>query len=237
MIRPQVNRIILIVFLLAVLPAVAVAERIRRGTGRRIAVSAIRKAARVCGIQIEVTGSQQLDSHASYVLVPNHTSPMDIAAMLVARPDARFVAAAELFRIPLLGAAMRALGTVAIERGNADTSHRKVDELSIPEADRELVMFPEGGIAPDAHVLPFKTGAFVVAINTGAPIVPVAITGSAAVLPRSGRLRLRPGRVRVDLLTPVTTTGLDLDDRGTLARSARDHIISTLHRTRSGVAA
>ena len=230
MIRSHLNRVILVIVLLAVLPAVAVTERLRRGTGRRLAVAAIRWVARVCGIQIEVTGGDQLDSSASYVLVPNHTSPMDIAAMLVARPDARFVASAELFRIPLLGSAMRALGTVPIERGNAETSRQRVDDLSTAEADRELVMFPEGGIAPTAQVLPFKTGAFVVAINTGAPIVPVAITGASDVLPHKGRLRIRPGRVRVELTQPVSTIGLGVDDRRALADRARATVVSSLRR-------
>lgn len=232
MIRSQLNRVILVGALLIVLPAVAVTERIRRGTGRRLVVSAIRRVARLCSIGIEVNGGDQLDPAHSYVLVPNHTSPMDIAAMLVARPDARFVAAAELFRIPLLGSAMRALGTVPIDRDDAAASRKRVGELSVSGSNRELVMFPEGGIAPTAQVLPFKTGAFVVAINTGAPIVPVAITGAAAVLPSNGHLRIRPGKVRVDLLTPLPTVGLDTEDRTSLARSARDHIMSTLHRAR-----
>ena len=228
MLRSHLNRVVLVGVLLVVLPTVAITERLRKGSGRKVAVAAIVRVARVCGIHIEVTGVEQLDDQASYVLVPNHTSPMDIAAMLVARPNARFVAAAELFRIPLLGSAMRALGTVPIERGNTATSRARVDQLSRPEQDRELVMFPEGGIAPDAKVLPFKTGAFVVAINTGVPIVPVAISGASSVLPRKGRLRIRPGHVRVDLLAPVATIGLDLDDRSELARSAREHIVSTL---------
>ncbi len=232
MIRSQLNRVIVISVLLVVLPGIAIAERLRRGAGRRLAVAAIRRAALMCGVRIEVTGTVQLADSKSFVLVPNHTSPMDIAAMLVARPDARFVAAAELFRIPLLGSAMRALGTVPIERGNAATSRSRVDELSRFEEDRELVMFPEGGIAPSAQILPFKTGAFVVAINTGVPVVPVAISGASAVLPPKGGLRVRPGLVRIDLLTPVATAGLGLDDRAGLARAARDHIGATLHRVR-----
>jgi 1-acyl-sn-glycerol-3-phosphate acyltransferase len=236
-VRSHLNRVVLVGVLLVVLPAVAITERLRKGAGRTLTVATIRRVARVCGIRIEVSGAEQLDDHASYVLVPNHTSPVDIAAVLVARPDARFVAAAELFRIPLLGSAMRALGTVPIERGNAATSRAKVDELSCPAGDRELVVFPEGGIAPDADVLPFKTGAFVVAINSGASVVPVAITGAAGVLPRDSRLRVRPGTIQVHLLTPVPTTGLDLDDRADLARSARDHIVASLHRARTRGAA
>jgi 1-acyl-sn-glycerol-3-phosphate acyltransferase len=237
MIRSQLNRVVVVFALLIVLPAVAVAERVRRGSGRTVAVAAIKRIAILCGIRIEVRGGAQLDPASSYVLVPNHTSPMDIAAMLVARPDARFVAAAELFRIPLLGSAMRALGTVPIERSDAVSRRARVDELSAPQATRELIMFPEGGIAPTARVLPFKTGAFVVAINTSAPIVPVAISGAAGVLPHKGHLRVRPGTVRVELLTPVSTAGLDVEDRAGLARSARDHIVSTLHRARRRPAA
>lgn len=230
MVRSQLNRLLLLAALLLVLPGIAIAERVRRGAGRRVAVTAIRRVARACGIRIETSGSHALEPGASVVLVPNHTSPMDIAALLVASPDARFVAAAELFRIPLLGAAMRALGTVPIERHDEATSHRQVDELSRPEPDRTLVMFPEGGIAPTAEVEPFKTGAFVVAIQSGVPVIPVAITGSAAVLPRKGRLRLRPGTVRVELLAAPPTAGLDIDDRADLARRARDRVVDGIRR-------
>lgn len=95
---------------------------------------------------------------------------------------------------------------------------------------RTLVMFPEGGIAPTAEVEPFKTGAFVVAIQSGVPVIPVAITGSSAVLPRKGRLRLRPGTVRVELLDPIPTDGLDIDDRTDLARRARARVVEYTRR-------
>jgi 1-acyl-sn-glycerol-3-phosphate acyltransferase len=230
MLRSHLNRLLLVAALLLALPGIAIAERLRRGAGRRLAVTAIRRVAHACGIRIETAGGESVESGTSVVLVPNHTSPMDIAAMLVARPDARFVAAAELFRIPLLGAAMRALGTVPIARHDPASSHGRVDELSRPEANRSLVMFPEGGIAATAEVERFKTGAFVVAINSGVAVIPVAITGSASVLPPKGRLRLRPGTVRVELLDPLSTAGLDLDDRADLARRARDRVVDGIRR-------
>ena len=226
--RSHVNRIIVLSALLVVLPLIAVAERIRPGWGRAFAVRAIRWTGRLCGVTFDVRGSRRSEGRGSCVLVPNHTSPLDIVALLVARPDARFVAAAELFRIPLLRAAMRALGTVPIRRGDRRGARTRIDELSRPESDRELVMFPEGGIASTPEVLPFKTGPFVVAIRTGVPVVPVAIRGAARVLPPGGRLRLRPGTVRVDILDPVTTVGLDLDDRRPLADTARDRVLHAL---------
>mgnify|MGYP001107690055 CR=1 FL=1 len=75
---------------------------------------AIRVISRLCGIRYVVDGATRLDAATTYVLVPNHSSPLDIPAVLMARPSARFVAAAELFRVPLLGGTMRALGSVAV---------------------------------------------------------------------------------------------------------------------------
>lgn len=232
--RSHLNRIILLVTLGAVLPAIAVGERLWPGAGRRLAVRAIDRVGRMCGIRIEVHGADRLDNGAAYVLVPNHTSPMDIAALLLARPGARFVAAAELFRIPLLGAAMRALGTVPIRRGGANESRARVTALSRPDPGRQLVMFAEGGIAPTSEVLPFKTGAFVVAINSGAPVVPVAIVGASRVLPPGARLRLRSGTVHVHLLEPLPTRGLTTVNRKDLSARTRNTVVQTLdavHRT------
>lgn len=232
--RSHLNRIIVLIALGVALPAIAVGERVRAGAGRRLAVRAISRVSRLCGIDIEVHGADRLDSRAAYVLVPNHSSPMDIAALLVARPDVRFVAAAELFRIPLLGAAMRALDTVPIARTDPTQSHARVAALSRPEPGRQLVMFAEGGIAPSSEVLPFKTGAFVVAINSGAPVVPVAIMGASRVLPPGGRLRVRSGTVHVHLLEPLPTRGLTTVNRTELCARTRNTVVQTLdtaHRT------
>ena len=226
--RSHLNRIIVLSALLVVLPLVALSERVHRGWGRALAVRAIRRTGRLCGITFDVRSTEATKERGSCVLVPNHTSPVDIAAMLIARPDVRFVAAAELFRIPLLRTAMRALGTVPIRRGDRASARTRIDELARGESDRELVMFPEGGIAPTAEVLPFKTGPFVVAIETRVPIVPVAIRGAARILPPGARLRARPGTVRIDILDPVTTVGLDLDDRRWLADTARDRVRTAL---------
>ena len=234
--RSQLNRLILIVGLALMLPAIAVGERLHRGAGRRVAVRAINRIGRMCGIRIEVRGGDHLTAGAAYVLVPNHTSPMDIAALLVARPGVRFVAAAGLFRIPLLGGAMRALGTVPIERGDAASAHARVTALSRPEPGRELVMFAEGGIAPTAEVLPFKTGAFVVAIHSGAPVVPVAISGAADVLAPRGHLRIRPGTVHVDLLDPVPTAGLSTVNRTDLSARTRSAVVRRLDALRHAAA-
>jgi 1-acyl-sn-glycerol-3-phosphate acyltransferase len=127
------------------------------------------------------------------------SSPLDIAVLLIAVPEVRFLAAADLFRLPLLSAAMRGMRTIPIERRDRKTARRQLDGLVDTVAsltDFKIVIFPEGGIPLAGERFPFKAGAFELAIRVGAPIVPVAIHGSASVLPPKGRLGVRPGRVR-----------------------------------------
>jgi 1-acyl-sn-glycerol-3-phosphate acyltransferase len=157
------------------------------------------------------------------VVVSNHSSPMDIPALLLADPDVRFMAAEDLFRVPLLASAMRALDTVPIDRHDSDRAHRQLDELVAHDhlcPERVLVVFPEGGIAPLGGRLPFKSGAFSLAIRTASTISPVAMSGTGHVLRPHGRLAVRPGVVTVEFLDVIETVGLKLDARHIL----RDHV-------------
>ena len=193
-VRTQVNRIVIVVAVCVILPLVACVERIRPGQGQAVARRGIRLVARCCGIAFEVRSRvpPDRDRHPA-IYVPNHSSPIDIPAMLMARPDLRFVAAADLFRIPLLASAMRALHTIPIDRHDSARAHRQLDAMmASPDRDHDVAMFAEGGIAPRGDRLPFKTGAFALAIRTATPIVPVAIHGSAAVLAPRAFLGARP---------------------------------------------
>ena len=113
--RAQLNRVVVAGSLGILLPVVAMVERVRGGTGGPTARRAVRAVAGFCGVTFEVRARPgEWPSPALYT--PNHSSPIDIAALLVALPEARFLAAADLFRIPLLAGAMRALRTVPINR-------------------------------------------------------------------------------------------------------------------------
>lgn len=193
------------------LPVVVVAERLRVGAGRAVALSVVRGLSRACGIRYEVIGKDRLERSRAYVLVPNHASPADIPALLVAAPDVRFVAAAELFRVPLLGAAMRSLGAIPVDRARPT---RDGGRLTAPlDEGASVVVFAEGGIPEPGEHRRFTSGAFVLAIESGAPVVPVTITGTAAVLPRGQKIWVRPGLVTVEIHPPIETTGLTIRDR------------------------
>jgi 1-acyl-sn-glycerol-3-phosphate acyltransferase len=152
---------------------------------------------------------------------------MDIPALLWADPDVRFVATAGLFRVPVLAAAMRALGTIPIDRHDHERAQHQLDRMAGRRdlvARGDVAVFAEGGIAPVGQRLPFKTGAFSLAIRTRSPVVPVAIHGSDQVLAPRGRLLVRPGVVTVEFLGAVGTDGLTNDDRHALRDHVRDRV-------------
>jgi 1-acyl-sn-glycerol-3-phosphate acyltransferase len=91
-----------------------------------------------------------------------------------------------------------------------------------------LCAFAEGTRSRDGHVGPFKGGLFQVAIAAGVDVVPVAISGSGAVLPTAG-FRVRPGTIRLRIVNALATGGLRPEDRNLLARRARDAVVDLLH--------
>ena len=220
------RRLLLVVVCVALLPTVAVLERLRPTAGRRLLVRGIHVLARVHGLRFVVRG-QPVDDTPS-VLVANHSSLLDIPALLVARPQARFLAAAGLFRIPLLAGAMRALGTVPIDRQDRRQARAQLDALAGERgAVDTIAVFAEGGISRNG-VGPFKAGAFRLAIATERPVLPVAITGTAAALPPGARLRVRPATIVVSFGAPIPTDGLGDDDVERLREHTRTHVVRML---------
>lgn len=224
-IRAQLNRVVLVVALFIVLPSIALGERLRRGLGRRIALHAIRGISRLLGVRWDVSVDADAAAVDQAVLVPNHRSPLDIPAVLLARPQARFLAAAELFRIPLLAGAMRALDTVPVDRKDPAQSHAQVDSASLA-VSQDVTVFAEGGIV-EGPLGPLRSGAFRIAIASHLPVLPVAIIGTGDVVGPRRRLLVRPGAVRVHVGAPISTEGLSLDQRSEL-REKVSGALSTL---------
>jgi len=145
-----------------------------------------------CGIKVKVEGNANLPVHAPYVrnaagfiIAANHSSAADIFAVLAGLPvDICWVAKASLTRTPLIGRLVKRLH-IPLERGRLGSAKRFVrNGLARLDCGAAVVVFPEGtwkeGSGP---MLPFKKGAFLLARNSGRPIVPVAIVGSQALLP------------------------------------------------------
>ncbi len=168
---------------------------------------------RLSGVKVSVTGSELLDPQQPYVFVANHWSYYD-AVPLFAYTGRRMgmVGKKELLKAPILGYGMGFVNVIAIDRSNLE---RAVE--SIQEATRRLrsgISFgvcPEGTRARPGEMLPFKKGAFHMAVEAGVPVVPMAIRNSDQLMGR-GTGEAWPGTIEVVLLPPVKTSWVSSDD-------------------------
>lgn len=181
------------------------------------------------GARLQVEGAEAIDWSRAHVLVANHASMIDIPALMRAVPaPLRFMLKREIAAIPFLGWYAHAMGMVFIDRANAREAKKKLgDAADKLRAGATLIAFPEGTRSKDGTVGPFKGGAFQVALDAGAEIVPVAILGAGAVLRPSG-FSVRPGVIRVRFGTPIQTQGLSTSQRNALAQQAREAIVALL---------
>jgi len=180
---------------------------------------------RANGVRVSAEGLDRLDPGLSYVFVANHTSIVDIWALLVAIPNSfRFVAKRELARVPVFGRAMASAGNIFIDRNNLVSSFSSYDEAaSRLREGLSAMVFAEGTRSRDGRLLPFKKGPFVLAIRAGVPLVPLCICGAFERTPK-GVLNVRPGEVVIRVGEPIDTRGMTYGDRDGLSVTARTSI-------------
>jgi 1-acyl-sn-glycerol-3-phosphate acyltransferase len=158
-------------------------------------------------VQIHVRGSEQIRPDRAYVFVANHASFLDVLALFASLPyPFRTMAKRELFWIPFIGWYMRMMGHFPIDRGNtrrAATTFRHV--VARVKEGMSVAMFPEGTRTQDGRMQAMGPGAFKIALMANAPIVPVAIRGTFALMPR-GTFMPKPGRIDVIVGAPIETT-------------------------------
>lgn len=155
----------------------------------------------------------------SYVLAANHQSQFDIPVLLSQlRFDLFWVMKKEVMKIPIIGIAAKALGCIPIDRNNGELARRHiaaaVDQMS---GDIGLMFFAEGTRSKDVPLLPYKTGAFRIAIEQQMPLLPIAIIGTRDINP-PGTFWIRPGRVKVIAGPAIETTGMTQADAGELTQ-------------------
>jgi 1-acyl-sn-glycerol-3-phosphate acyltransferase len=176
---------------------------------------------RAAGVRVVRHGGHQLVEGAPRVFIANHVSWFDIPAMIEVLPHYGFVAKRELERIPLFGAAARAVGVIFIDRENRKAAFGAYEDAAQRiRAGHPVLVYPEGTRGTSYALRSFKKGPFVLAIGSQAPVVPVVIHGTIEVNPR-GQFRANSGTVHVHLLDPIPTEGLTYDDRDALAQRVR----------------
>jgi 1-acyl-sn-glycerol-3-phosphate acyltransferase len=163
----------------------------------------------------------------------NHESALDILALLKVLPrNVRFIAKRELFQIPIFGWYMRIGGHVEVDRANhaqALQSLRRAGQSV--RGGTSLIVFPEGTRSRDGRIHPFKKGPFVVAMEAGIPVVPVAISGAGRLNPKR-QIAVTPGTIRIAIADPVDPRSCA--DRTALLVEVRRRIIE-MHRLIGGL--
>lgn len=182
------------------------------------------------GTKVEVEGLDRVDWDRPMVMVANHQSWFDVFAILAYIPaNLRFVAKEELGRIPIFGRAWKECGHVSVDRSNRSEAIASLERAASRIRDESLavIFFPEGTRSTDGRLQTFKKGAFVLALQTGVPLVPLGIAGSRAVMPK-GSFRIRPGHIKIRVGEPIPTSGLEHQDRGRLLDSARNSVLELM---------
>ena len=150
---------------------------------------------KVSGVKMKVEGLEKIDPDATYVFVANHRSFMDIPVLLAYLPlQFRFLAKKGLFLIPFLGTHLRRAGHLPVIKDNPRASLKSMTDAAriLREHGMSVMLFPEGGRSKDGILQDFIEGAAYIAVKSGVPIIPLAMTGTRVLgkFSQWGRCRL-----------------------------------------------
>jgi 1-acyl-sn-glycerol-3-phosphate acyltransferase len=194
-----------------------------------------RSLVRAAGIDLQTENLDRIEPDQRYILVANHHSYFDIPCIFTAVPQPiRFMAKQSLFKIPIFGWSIARAGFIPIDRKNKSKAKQSFDLA----ADRirkgnTIVIFPEEGRSRERTMREFKSGAFLLALKSDRPIVPVAIDGTYDVYNAKSRF-IRAGRVTIKVGTVLPTEGLRVRDKERLLTESRAQIQTMLFGSAEG---
>jgi 1-acyl-sn-glycerol-3-phosphate acyltransferase len=189
----------------------------------------IRAGLAMVGVRVEVTGLERLDPNQTYIFTPNHQSLIEVplfVAYLGRNPA--YLGKKEVFKYPIFGYGIRLIGMVPVDRSNspAAVESAKVATENLRRG-KSFVVYPEGTRSRDGRMLPFKKGAFMMAIDAGVPIVPVTVSGASKIMPKA-QVKVFPSTVRITVHEPISSAGYSKDNVVELMELTRTKIFSAL---------
>ncbi len=172
--------------------------------------------------------------HKAYVVVANHESAADPFLLCWLPWDMRWVAKEELFKLPLLGWTFKWSGDIPLRRGDGDSVKTMLQACrDAIDGGISVMMFPEGTRSKTGQLLPFRDGAFRLAIEAQVPVLPLAILGTRDCLQKHSKW-LGHATATVRVLEPIPTAGMTLDDLPRLRDQARATIQAAVDEMRGG---
>jgi 1-acyl-sn-glycerol-3-phosphate acyltransferase len=174
------------------------------------------------GVEVKVSGGENLEVDKSYIFIANHRSYLDTTALFAyAGKRIGLIAKKELLRVPVLGQGMSFINFVTIDRSNPERALQTMEKVrEIVEGGYSFGVFAEGTRAMPGELLPFKKGAFHLALQTGAAIIPVAIKNTDYLMGKKTAVA-RSGIMEIVLLPPIETRGK------TAEKDLRDLLVKT----------
>jgi 1-acyl-sn-glycerol-3-phosphate acyltransferase len=170
----------------------------------------------------------RLPGKGPYVVVANHQSMLDILLLSRVPREMKWVAKEELFQVPWVGWMLRMTGDIPVRRGDPESGGEALGRAKAYLArGMSVMMFPEGTRSTRGTMLPFKSGAFRLAIEAGVPVLPIAVSGTAHGMPKGGPW-VRPCRATARILEPVGVEGLRPEDAPRLRDQVRARIAEAL---------
>jgi 1-acyl-sn-glycerol-3-phosphate acyltransferase len=184
-------------------------------------------------IKVTVKGLSNIDPNRSFIYMSNHQSNFDIPVLLAYLPvQFRWIAKNELFKIPIFGYAMKRAGYISIDRSGRKSALRSIKNAAeIIRNGVSVIIFPEGTRSQDGNLKSFKNGGFVLAVDAGVPIIPVIIHGTWQIMSKN-QLRIKPGRVLLEIHQPVETSDFSRKTKNELLEKVRRIISDGLEEER-----
>ncbi|MGC2639599.1 MAG: lysophospholipid acyltransferase family protein [Acidobacteriaceae bacterium] len=194
----------------------------------RVALGIARIGLRLAGIRVQVEDRAVLDPHVCYIFLSNHISNLDPPVLLPLLPRRVSVfIKRSLLKIPILGYGMRLAHFIPVDReGRVEDAIESVQiAAQVLRSGLSIVSFVEGTRSRDGRLQPFKKGPFYLAMESGAPVVPVSIHGTESMM-RKGSIMITPGTARVIFHPPLMPR--DYASRDDLSAAVRDAIAAGL---------
>ena len=206
-------------------------DRLRKVTGRLF---------RICGTMlvrlnplwsVKLTGYRRPKNSGPFIVVANHQSIADIPAISYVPWEMKWLSKESNFKVPGLGWMMSMAGDVPLRRGEKESAKSAMARCKwYLERGMSVMIFPEGTRSSDGEIKPFKDGAFRLALETGVPILPIAVAGSRHSIPKNSWVFGMKCQVRIEVLPPVEVKGMSEGDLDTLRDRVRNDIAAAFER-------
>lgn len=181
-------------------------------------------------VKVKIHGISNINPAESYVFMVNHQSNFDIPVLMGSLPvQFRWLAKAELFKIPIFGRGMKGCGYISIDRSNRREAYKSLKRASETiQNGTSVLIFPEGTRSEDGKIRPFKKGGFILTIDAGVPIIPVILYGTFSIMPKN-RMLIKPRHVYMKILKPIETKGYKLSEKDELKDRVRQVMVEAFN--------